>query len=302
MPSSSPSPSSLSVSSVVQYAVLALLAYVLAGAPLQQILFSSSDSRSTSRYGTQGENVGMSPQKLEALVFPDKDLSCPEHKFGGVHVLSREPLVVYIEDFLSTAEANEVVERSTPLFEPATIWSSGTERLDPTIRNSSKAPVPRVHTTQCIETRARAFQGWRPFVFVEKLWAQRYGAGGHYTYHYDWARATRNAGRISSFMVWAGAECEGGGTHFPRLQRPVGEEWCRFVECGEGALEGVVFKPVKGNAVYWENMNREGEGYEESWHAGLPVVSGEKIGLNIWSWFQDGYVPVEERKEEVGLD
>lgn len=57
-----------------------------------------------------------------------------------------------------------------------------------------------------------------------------------------------------------------------------------------------MFKPIKGNAVYWENMRSDGTGYEESWHAGLPVESGEKIGLNIWNWFQDGYVP--QREEE----
>lgn len=185
---------------------------------------------------------------------------------------------------------------SDPLFTPSTIWSSGEERLDTSIRHSSKAPVPRSNTVQCIEERARAFQGWRPFVFVEKLWAQRYGPDGHYTYHYDWSTATRNQGRISSFMVWLGDACTGGGTHFPRITRPEGDEWCRFVECG-GEHEGIVFKPVKGNAVYWENIRPDGTGYEESWHAGLPVLSGEKIGLNIWSWFQHGYVPPEEQEQ-----
>lgn len=193
---------------------------------------------------------------------------------------------------------------SNPLFQPSTIWSSGEERLDTKIRHSSKAPVPRSHTVQCIESRARAFQGWRPFVFVEKLWAQRYGPNGHYTYHYDWTSASRNRGRISSFMVWLGSECTGGGTHFPRIKRPEGVEWCKFVECGEDdgeEKEGVIFKPVKGNAVYWENIRPDGTGYDESWHAGLPVLSGEKIGLNIWSWHQDGYVPPKEPEQEVAL-
>jgi len=107
---------------------------------------------------------------------------------------------------------------------------------------------------------------------------------------------TRNQGRISSFMVWLGDACTGGGTHFPRMRRPEGDEWCRFVEC-DGEQEGIVFKPVKGNAVYWENIRPDGTGYEESWHAGLPVLSGEKIGLNIWSWFQHGYVPPEEQEQ-----
>jgi prolyl 4-hydroxylase len=153
---------------------------------------------------------------------------------------------------------------------------------------------------KCIEDRARTFQGWRPYVFIEKLWAQKYGVGGHYTYHYDWSTASRSSGRVSSFMVYLEANCTGGGTHFPRLPHPSPDSsesvWCRFVECGvadEKLKKGVVFKPVAGNAVYWENMRSDGSGYAESWHAGLPVASGTKVGLNIWSWLQVGYVPSE---------
>lgn len=172
---------------------------------------------------------------------------------------------------------------------------------------------------KCIEERARTFQGWRPFTFVEKLWTQRYGTGGHYTYHYDWSTATSTSGRVSSFMVYLQAECTGGGTHFPRLKKPAGKEWCRFIECPDDQTEknemeaekqnekdakqdeilsqGVIFKPIKGNAVFWENMRSDGSGYAESWHAGLPVKSGVKIGLNIWSWWQEGYAPVEQEDE-----
>jgi prolyl 4-hydroxylase len=120
-------------------------------------------------------------------------------------------------------------------------------------------------------------------------------------------------------MVWLGDKCKGGGTRFPRLERPVEGEWCRFIECGdadgvgagsdigvegeddevvEGGM-GITFKPIKGNAVYWENMKEDGTGFEESWHAGLPVTEGEKIGLNIWSWYQEGYDPYAEQKAVV---
>jgi prolyl 4-hydroxylase len=179
------------------------------------------------------------------------------------------------------------------------VWTAGQETLNTKVRHSEKAPLPRDQTVKCIEERARTFQGWRPYVFVEKLWAQRYTSGGHYTYHYDWSTATQKSGRISSFMVYLEANCTGGGTHFPRLQRPAGNEWCKFIECdaGEDELkEGVIFKPVAGNAVYWENMRSDGSGYPESWHAGLPVESGSKIGLNIWSWLQVGYEPPREKE------
>lgn len=109
---------------------------------------------------------------------------------------------------------------------------------------------------------------------------------------------------MSSIMAWVDAAdgLRGGGTEFPLLKRPEGEdakEWCRFIECdevvsgqengqekeqeNEQEKRGVVFKVIPGNAVYWENFASDGRGYEETWHAGLPVEEGIKVGLNIWS-------------------
>ncbi|KAF1945382.1 hypothetical protein EJ02DRAFT_509603 [Clathrospora elynae] len=334
MHSSMPSSLPRSLGSIIQYAVLAVLAYILAGAPLLSMLtgdssFSSSSLLSSSypsNVGAKARHGAVDAGKLDSLVIPEKNLSCAEHGYKGVYVLSREPLVVYIEGFLGEGEGEEVVGLSEPHFTPSTIWNLGTESLNPNIRNSEKAPLPRSHTVKCIENRARTFQGWQPDVFVEKLWSQRYGVGGHYTYHYDWSTAKKKSGRVSSFMVYIEGNCTGGGTHFPRLKRPGGREWCRFIECpssnssssdttttkigkggqgktvvGERSKEdlshGVIFKPIKGNAVFWENMRSDGSGYAESWHAGLPVETGRKIGLNIWSWKIEGYVPPSMEEE-----
>lgn len=300
------SPSSISAISLLQCILLASIAYLLAGAPFLSSITSTlfpahfDSTASAQRLDTAASaaaSASASARKLQNLALPDAGLECARHGVKGVYVLQREPLVVYIEGFVSGDEARELVGLSTPHFTPSTIWTANHETINPTIRKSEKAPLPRTPLVQCIEERARSFQGWRPYTFVEKLWAQRYTKGGHYTYHYDWSAATRAAGRVSSFMVYLEANCTGGGTHFPRLQRPGAGEWCEFLECGgqgggEGEeKEGIVFKPVAGNAVYWENMREDGTGYLESWHAGLPVGEGVKIGLNIWSWFQDGYVP-----------
>lgn len=104
------------------------------------------------------------------------------------------------------------------------------------------------------------------------------------------------ADRVSTFMVYVDAECEGGGTEFPRVRMPDVQKgrWCEFLECKdseEGLGEakgkrdmGVTFKPIKGNAIFWENLRADGRGYEETFHAGLPVLTGTKVGLNIWSF------------------
>jgi prolyl 4-hydroxylase len=103
---SSSSSASVSVSSLVQYVFLAAVVYVLAGAPLSTIFGESSASKGISVYS----NVGADSKKLENLVVPEADLQCGDHAYKGVYILSRDPLVVYIEGFLSGEEAKHVVD------------------------------------------------------------------------------------------------------------------------------------------------------------------------------------------------
>ncbi|KAF2200128.1 hypothetical protein GQ43DRAFT_397153 [Delitschia confertaspora ATCC 74209] len=265
------------VGTLIQYLVLGILGYVLAGAPLASLLFGSPKER------VQQSSV----DKAESLVIPEGNLNCPFHGYN-VYKISHDPLVLYIRSFLSQEEADHIVRMSESKFTPSTVWTGGIERLAPDVRKSEKALLDRDLTVKCIEERARSFQGWSPNVFIEKLWSQRYTLNGHYRHHYDYNPAVSSSGRISSFMVYLEANCTGGGTNFPRLKVPKEAAWCEFLECEELAgVEGITFKPIKGNAVYWENLRADGSGYKEVWHAGLPVLSGTKIGLNIWSWYQN---------------
>jgi prolyl 4-hydroxylase len=101
----SPSSSSMSIGSIIQYVFLAAIAYVLAGAPLLSLLTAPSSSSIASQNG----NV-LDVSKLDSLVIPEANLSCEAHAYKGVYVLSREPLVVYIEGFLGEKEGEEVVK------------------------------------------------------------------------------------------------------------------------------------------------------------------------------------------------
>ncbi|KAI6563687.1 hypothetical protein MCOR03_002827 [Pyricularia oryzae] len=176
-------------------------------------------------------------------------------------------------------------------------------RRDKSIRDSEVALVPRTDTVRCIEARARSLQGWRDETWIERLRVQRYHVGGHYGHHFDWMEPRMGYARVSSIMAWVGdgdGSLVGGGTEFPLLQRPSSDDrWCKFViGCGgsddaekdQRRQGGVVFKPIVGNAVFWENFNPQAgpggvvRGYEESWHAGLPVERGVKVGLNVWSY------------------
>ncbi|KAM0562586.1 hypothetical protein ACHAPJ_002276 [Fusarium lateritium] len=234
------------------------------------------------------------PKFNESLLAIDApNATAPECAPDGyiARVLNREPLIVYLEGFLSEEERKHLFEISEPVFVPSTITNNGeATHRDASVRDSDVAVIPRTDPVRCIESRARALQGWRSELWIERLRTQRYGPGGHYSHHYDWSHNVRGWGRVSSLMAWAGGsdDLKGGGTEFPLIKRPTDKTWCRFIECAEEGQEeqdmGVVFKVVPGNAVYWENFARDGRGHEETWHAGLPVDEGTKIGLNIWSF------------------
>jgi prolyl 4-hydroxylase len=107
---------------------------------------------------------------------------------------------------------------------------------------------------------------------------QNYGVAGQYRDHFDWYDDAHAVGGniASTFFVYIHANCTGGGTTFARLEPPrdTKDEWmCEFVDCDRPWDEGTTFKPVLGNAVYWENL-----------YAGAPVTGGNKMGLNLWTW------------------
>jgi len=229
------------------------------------------------------------------------------------------------------------LSHSEDKFAPSTVSTGAETSIQKEIRFSEVALIDRDDVVRCVEHRARDFQGWRPDIHIERLRTQRYGIGGHYRHHFDWSGASREADRVSTFMVYVDADCEGGGrskstlsykfflgpmkqtlenkpldihpqhvrypkhlftnvflgTEFPRIKMPNVQKgrWCEFLECGNnrpdgeyGDDTGVTFKPIKGNAIFWENLGPDGRGYEQTFHAGLPVKSGTKVGLNIWSW------------------
>ena len=91
------------------------------------------------------------------------------------------------------------------------MFNAGVEATDETVRKSEKALIDRDEVVQCIEQRALSIQGWPHDTFIERLWTQRYNVSGHYSYHYDWSTATKEAMRVSTFMVYLKADCEGGG-------------------------------------------------------------------------------------------
>ncbi|KAJ5660626.1 hypothetical protein N7507_007077 [Penicillium longicatenatum] len=209
-----------------------------------------------------------------------------------IHLFSLEPLVIYVEGFVNEKEAQHLISLADENFQPSEIWSNnGTVgTIAPHIRDSQWASPTRDATVRRVEKRAAEFQGYGRAGFLEPLKVLKYELGGHYNHHYDTfphreARTSMEGNRFSTFFVYLQANCTGGGTNFPRLSPPKDDRWCQFVDCDEPYEAGVTFRPIPGNAIYWHNLRpSDRTPHPDLLHSGLPVTSGVKVGLNIWTW------------------
>lgn len=226
--------------------------------------------------------------KQKAIVLGE---SC-RHPPYKTHMVSKSPLVIYISDFLTAEERDHLVDITRDTFtrsEVTVAENEGPSQRE--IRTSQSTNVPRDDVVRCIEERARLFQGFDvPRSHLEPVQLVRYATGEHYYFHTDWFThpvhysAASGGNRVSSFFAYVAADnITGGGTNFPIVDAPVSERWCEYVDCNEPWDNGVTFRPVVGNAVFWQNLYEDGSGDERNMHAGLPVTSGWKIGMNIWT-------------------
>ncbi|KAK3372957.1 2OG-Fe(II) oxygenase superfamily protein [Lasiosphaeria ovina] len=206
-----------------------------------------------------------------------------------VQIVSSSPLVMYIKDFLTEQERAHLRAISINSFRHSVV-ADGKRSAQ---RTSQSTYVESDHVVRCIEERALAFQGRdvQPSQ-LEPLQLVKYAPGEHYHFHTDWFSdpayklAVNGGNRVSSFFayIYVRNDTAGGGTNFPLLDPPVSDRWCDVVDCDEPYNRGLTFRPVEGNAVYWENLHPEdGSGSQKTLHAGLPVTTGEKIGMNIWT-------------------
>ncbi|KAI1328865.1 putative prolyl 4-hydroxylase alpha subunit [Xylariaceae sp. FL0255] len=214
-------------------------------------------------------------------------------------IFSRDPLIIYIRNFLNSVEISHLLEISEDKYEPSKVYSSFDGALvDNKMRISESAYADvKDPVVRNITRRAREFQGWRSrSTNVEPLLVQRYKVDGFYNYHFDWDEDRKEGNRVTTFMTYLDSNCTGGGTIFPFLTQPSDDRWCDVIECeeeGRDGYQGVIFKPIAGSAIFWENLHPNGTGHTGTYHAGLPVKSGTKVGLNIWTWDTEWIKPSE---------
>ncbi|EGY16478.1 hypothetical protein VD0002_g525 [Verticillium dahliae] len=221
------------------------------------------------------------------------DNSTCEQPSYQVHIFSTSPLVIYLTDFISPSERQQLQSLAADTFTKSSVVDADGHASHHAVRSSESTALPPSELVDCLHQRALAFQGLDAAAAarLEPLQLVRYSAGGHYHFHTDWftspsqATASQGGNRATSFFAYVsvGEGTIGGGTSFPLLEAPREGTWCRWVDCDAERDKGAVFRPIEGSAVFWENLGKDGAGDVRTLHAGEPVVMGSKIGMNIWT-------------------
>ncbi|KAK4210792.1 oxidoreductase [Rhypophila decipiens] len=234
------------------------------------------------------------------------------HPSYQVHKVSSSPLVIYIQNFMTPSERQHLRQISSSTFRRSAVaGNSGAQRVGIRTSQSTSLP-PSDPIARCISERAISFQGFDIHESqLEPLQLVKYAQTERYDFHTDWlsdpnyVTSFNGGNRQSSFFVYVHVsnDTTGGGTNFPLLAAPHDNKWCDLgiLECDELYTNGVTFRPLEGNAIFWENLLPEsGEGDPRTEHAGLPLTSGDKMGMNIWT--RQMPLSEEARREDLPVD
>lgn len=223
-------------------------------------------------------------RRLDQLFF--QPASGPAQQQIGKFVLQRvqsSPNIYVIDNFLNASELsylqqaahNYKFQRS---YVDAVDSTASGSRFDATHRTSTFVSFEKQQDATCahIETKASALLGCWSSRSVEPLQLVRYLPGQFFGVHHDMGDYNVETGtvdlppkslfckrRVATIFCYLNRVEEGGATHFP------------------AALD-VRIDPVPGRAVLFSNILATGRPDPRTVHAGEPVLSGTKYGLNIW--------------------
>lgn len=84
-----------------EFAVISAVIYLLVGAPgFPKSLIGATD---------QERAVPVSQAKIDSLVYPSKELRCPDHNYN-IRIFASSPLIIYIDNFISEEEAKHLIQ------------------------------------------------------------------------------------------------------------------------------------------------------------------------------------------------
>ncbi|XP_075892550.1 prolyl 4-hydroxylase subunit alpha-3 isoform X2 [Nelusetta ayraudi] len=186
-------------------------------------------------------------------------------------VLSLQPYVVLYHNFVTDTEAEEIKQLAQPGLRRSVV-ASGVKQASAEYRISKSSWLKGAaeSTVGKLDHRISMLTGLNvKHPYGEYLQVVNYGIGGHYEPHFDHATSPsspvyklKTGNRIATFMIYLTSVEAGGSTAFIYANFSV---------------------PVMENAaIFWWNLHRNGQGDEDTLHAGCPVLIGDKWVANKW--------------------
>ncbi|KAI1274231.1 hypothetical protein F5Y07DRAFT_410410 [Xylaria sp. FL0933] len=259
-----------------------------------------------SKYGitldrTYDKIVSLSlPFSALTRVQPDANVySCDQNY--TIELLSIDPLVIYINNFVRDEEIEHLLTLGKDRFSTSMVFAGSDgfrQVLNRTMRSSQTAFLPKEDIVcNCLMKRMQSLLGNVQHLEVEAPQIVKYATDGdHYRSHTDWFdvpkvdlpipgsedKSLKPSNRLGSIFAYLEDDCERGETYFPHLPSVMNSADGRKFALAAGST-GLLVKPRRGNAIFWNNLHGNGTGDERTAHASLPIESGTKVGLNIWS-------------------
>jgi prolyl 4-hydroxylase len=197
-------------------------------------------------------------------------------QYEKVNVLSRDPWLLTIDDFLFAQEATAIIQnieawdRSLVNNKEDGVVSHGRTRSNGWCWQECQAH-PYVRNALLKVTRAAAISKSH----FEPMQVVHYNIGESYKLHHDLREDSDDPSgqRIFTFQLYLNNVEEGGETYFPLLD--------------------IAVKPKKGRAVFWPNVYDHDPNLidKRTAHEARPVMKGEKFVANVWMHMFDYVVP-----------
>lgn len=195
----------------------------------------------------------------------------------------RQPRIAVVEGFLDDAEIAALLTAAEPRLQPATVFRlSDGERVQSAYRTGSHIKLEYAESPLvcAIEARTAQLAGCTD-VQGERLEVVCYEVGQLYRPHQDWfnpstagglARIQERGQRIATVVMYLNDVSAGGATVFTQL--------------------GLTIPARRGCALFFSNIDEQGEPDPRVQHSGAPVEAGHKF--IVTRWFNDQPQPRSE--------
>lgn len=193
--------------------------------------------------------------------------SLGEIKIINVH---DTPVIRVFENILSPEECDEIVSLGKELTRAKVCGEDEDIESDYRTNSAMSLEYAQCPASTELEKRIAGLTGI-PVENGERLQLLQYSQDQEYKPHHDYFYESTENGklhigdsgqRVATVVTYLSDVIEGGETHFPTLD--------------------ITIRPKKGDAVYFEYVDRDGIATDKCLHAGLPVKQGTKYVVTKW--------------------